>query len=279
MPSRLTPGRFFGTEQRRREVGGFSLVECAFPPGLRLPSHSHETAFFYFVLDGASTENTRGADRDAATGTLVFHPAGETHANHWLDTGGRCLHLELSPAAGERREEIAALLDRPFEARGGPTAWLAARLYREFRGADPASGLAIEGLILELLAMAARSRSLPAEPQPPRWLSQAREMLHERFSDPLSLDEIAAAVGVHPSHLARVFRQQHQCTVGEYVRRLRLEFACHHLTSSDTPLAELALAAGFADQSHFSKTFRHAIGVPPGEFRRRSRPCKRETTD
>jgi quercetin dioxygenase-like cupin family protein len=97
MPGRLTPGRFFGTVQRRREVGGFALVECAFSPGLRLPSHSHETAFFYFVLDGASTESTSGADRGAAAGTLVFYPAGEPHANHWLDTGGRCLHLELSP--------------------------------------------------------------------------------------------------------------------------------------------------------------------------------------
>jgi AraC family transcriptional regulator len=94
--------------------------------------------------------------------------------------------------------------------------------------------------------------------------------VHDRFNDPLSLEAIAAAVGVHPSHLARVFRQQHQCTVGEYVRRLRLEFACHHLTTSDTPLAEIALAAGFADQSHFTKTFRRHIGTPPAQFRRRS---------
>ena len=58
---------------------------------------------------------------------------------------------------------------------------------------------------------------------------------------------------------------------GEYVRRLRVEIACQRLASSDMPLAEIALAAGFSDQSHFTKTFRHYNGMTPGEYRRRLR--------
>jgi len=52
------------------------------------------------------------------------------------------------------------------------------------------------------------------------------------------------------------------------VRKLRVDAACRQLTTSDKPLSEIALSAGFADQSHFTKTFRRLTRTTPGEFRR-----------
>jgi AraC family transcriptional regulator len=86
-------------------------------------------------------------------------------------------------------------------------------------------------------------------------------------------------VGVHPAHLARVFRQQYGCTLGDYVRRLRVEFACRRMTTGDTPLVEIALAAGFADQSHFTKTFKSLVGITPAEFQRQFRPRNADTRE
>jgi AraC family transcriptional regulator len=80
--------------------------------------------------------------------------------------------------------------------------------------------------------------------------------------------EVAAAAGVHPVHLARVFRKQFGMTVGEYQRRLRLAWAGKELLRGDTDLATLALEAGFADQSHFTRAFRWMTGMTPGELRR-----------
>ena len=81
------------------------------------------------------------------------------------------------------------------------------------------------------------------------------------------MDALAAAVGVHPSHLMRAFRQHHGCTVGEYVRRLRLEYACHLLSTTATSLTQTALDAGFAGQSHFNRAFKAFTGMTPSEFR------------
>jgi len=133
---------------------------------------------------------------------------------------------------------------------------------------DDVSPFAMEGLALELVAATARQREKVVERKPPRWLEQARELLHAHFADTLSLSEVAAAVGVHPAHLARVFRQQYRCSVGDYLRKLRVEFACRQLATSDRPLLEIALAAGFADQSHFSKTFKSLRGMTPSEYQR-----------
>ena len=103
--------------------------------------------------------------------------------------------------------------------------------------------------------------------KPPRWLLQARELIASRFSENLTLTEVAHAVGVHPVHLAQTFRKKYQCTIGDYVRKLRIEFACHELATTGKPIVDIALAAGFCDQSHFARTFKRAIGAAPSQYR------------
>jgi AraC family transcriptional regulator len=82
------------------------------------------------------------------------------------------------------------------------------------------------------------------------------------------LSGLAQSVGVHPVTLARAFRHAFGCTVGEYVRSLRIERAAHQLAQTELSLAEIALGAGFSDQSHFSNLFRHHTGLSPSKFRR-----------
>jgi AraC family transcriptional regulator len=91
--------------------------------------------------------------------------------------------------------------------------------------------------------------------------------LHERLQENVGLGDIAEIVGVHPAHLARTFRRCYGCTVGDYVRSLRLERARQELRVSDRPLAEIALALGYADQSHFATSFKQQTGMTPGTFR------------
>jgi AraC family transcriptional regulator len=68
--------------------------------------------------------------------------------------------------------------------------------------------------------------------------------------------------------LARGFRKAYGRSVGAYLRWLRVARAARELAETDAPLAEIALAAGFADQSHFSNVFRRETGLSPSAFRR-----------
>ena len=86
------------------------------------------------------------------------------------------------------------------------------------------------------------------------WVFVARDLLRDRFSLSLTRSDIAAAVGVHPVQLARQFRRTFRCSAGEYVRRVRIDVACELLRTSK-PLSDIALGAGFSDQSHFSRVF------------------------
>lgn len=136
---------------------------------------------------------------------------------------------------------------------------------------DQAAPLAIEGLLLELLAAGARSSSQVSGTQP-AWLGDVIEMLRSHSGSHWTLSQLATAVQVHPVTLARAFRRAHACSVGEYVRRLRLERAAQELGETTRPIAEIAMTAGFADQSHFSNVFRRQTGMSPSAFRRSLRP-------
>ena len=141
------------------------------------------------------------------------------------------------------------------------------RLYSEFHHLDEASPLAIEGQVLELLAAMSRRQVKTNRRIPPRWLSQAEEFLRAHFTEHLNLVMVSAAVGVHAVHLAREFRKHYACTAGDYIRRLRVEYACREIGKSSSSLAQIASAAGFSDQSHFCKVFRRLTGMTPAEYR------------
>jgi AraC family transcriptional regulator len=157
----------------------------------------------------------------------------------------------------------------PVEAHRSRAGWLALQLYTEFCTPDSASSLSIEGFSLALLGELARQKpSAERRGARPRWLRRAVERIDSGFLDSLSLTALAADVQIDPTHLARTFRQHYGCTMTEYVRRLRIEYAKRELLATSRPLSELALAAGFTDQAHFSRVFRQLTGLTPGAFRR-----------
>lgn len=251
---------------RLREVAGLSLAEATHPPGLQVPPHSHEKAHFCLLLQGRYEENCGKDIIVRGPSTLAFMPSGAIHSNRIHSTGIRFFSIEMTRCWLNRANGHLAFIRGLTQFDNGPLPWLAMRLYREFQSEDDVSPLAMEGLVLELVAGLARQNS-HSEKQNAKWLKKAKDFVHDRFQESISLTEIAEFAGVHPVSLARAFRRKYGCTVGEYVRQLRIEFACQKLTGSDASLVEIALSAGFPEQSHFSRTFKRLIGQTPSEYR------------
>jgi AraC family transcriptional regulator len=127
-------------------------------------------------------------------------------------------------------------------------------------------------LALGLLALVARTDPHPPEREhPPAWLATAEELLDPDSPEHPTLAGLAAEVGVHPAHLARVFRKHHGMSVGEYARTLRIDWAARRLAGSDTPIGLVALETGFCDQSHFTRTFKNHTGLTPARYRQATR--------
>lgn len=245
-----------GTVRRVSLVaGGFCVSDVAFAPHTRLARHSHPRGCIAVVLDGSVDKAFARLSGTVTQGALITMPPAEPHVDAFGRTGARLIVVETADD-----EELA--LDRDWSA-----LLVATKIARELVSPDAFTPLAVEGLALELAAAARRIGGSGAPP----WLLTAREMALDHALDSVSVSAIAAHVGVDPPLLARSFCRHFGASIGEYVRNARLDWAASQLVRGDAPLAALALDAGFADQSHFTRSFKRRTGLPPGRYRRAHR--------
>ena len=137
---------------------------------------------------------------------LIFHPSNEAHSDQFY-VAARCFNIQMNARWQERARQYSLSLNHPADFRGGLLLQLAMRLYNEFHKGDASSPLIVEGIALEMMGEACRPAAGKSASLPPGWLVAARDLLHEQFSESLTLSEIAYLVGVHPVHLAREFRR------------------------------------------------------------------------
>jgi AraC family transcriptional regulator len=247
---------------------GFRIIEKKYKRGLEFECHFREHAHFCYVLEGQYTESSGGSvSVTCPAGSLRFNPPGYEHAKSF-SAGTHCLLLEIDRAVFERVANLTDTLQRPADIRSILCGWLAHCLYQKFLQNDPLALISIEGILLKLLAETARQANgfAPAG-NVPRWLRIAHEYLDSNFQRPLTLAEVAGVAGVHRVHLAREFRRRFSITVGEFLRKKRVEYACHLVSKTNDPLAEVAMNCGFSDQSHLTAAFRRQVGLTPGRFR------------
>jgi len=266
MELRIQESPFAGRIIKSHEVAGLRLFDGIYSAKTKVPNHSHEQAVFCVALTGVCTEVFARKVRQYEASTVEFLPANQCHSIDFPFVDTRTFSIDISTYWLDRAREFSLRFDNSVHCQGGLLNGLIMKLYGEFRHLDAASALAIQGLALEMLAAVSRESSLP-ERQPQRWLTRAIEFLRESFTEHLTITQVATAAGVHPVYLAREFRRFNGCTIGEYVRRLRVERACRQLSSSDESLATIAAGAGFSDQSHFSRTFKRLVGMTPAQYR------------
>lgn len=261
----LPHGRFHGRILGARGACGIRMTEARIEPGRELPRHSHPLAFFCLLVEGGYREESGSLSTWYAPFTVAFHPPEEPHRSEMGAGGARVFNVEiptpwLDVSGGDLARPVA---DR----RGGELTWLATRLFREYRDGLPGPPLAVEALVCEMLARTGGSARL-ADRQKPVWLSRAIDLLQSEFRASLRIRDVAAAVGTHPTHLSRVFRNRMGVPIGDYVHRLRVRYAGEELCQPGARLADVAAAAGFADQSHLTRVFKRVTGVTPAVFRK-----------
>ena len=261
-------GAFYGRPLEEGAIGRFRASERVYAPRQTIARHSHERPYLCYVVSGRYRERNDAGEVEARPGMLLLHPADAAHSDRFEETEARLFMLEV-PALW--LDELSAPAFRqPAVHAGGVVAVLGARIRCEALTRDHLTPLAVEGLLLELVAASVRLAACPSQSPPPAWLRRARTFLDEASWRPTTLGELAKECGVHPSHLARSFRLHYGRSIGTYMRELRVSRAKELLVSPSrrVSLADVALNCGFADQSHLTRVFRRLEGVTPARYRR-----------
>lgn len=242
----------------------FFVAETTHAAGLRTPRHEHEFACAHVVLDGVYEESSPGSAVSASVGAAVLKPAGVAHWNRFRGGGSRTLRVQFDAGALGTAARFMPTRLGSFDLTS--SAAIVARLRAELAAQDDFTPLAVHALCLELVGMALDVGRRPGRDSPA--IHRAAAILRETPGAALSIGAVARDVGVNRTHLARCFRRAYGCSMGEYARGARLARALRLLESNDEPIAQIAVRAGFCDQSHFTRTCRRLVGVTPMAWRR-----------
>jgi AraC family transcriptional regulator len=269
----LRGGEFYSPVQARLGTDDVLLSELRQPCSRNVPRHEHELAYVTVVLRGDYLEGDRGKLDELRPLTAVFNPAGAAHSTV-IGPSGACL-FTIELCEGNLRHLGLSLPRRTtFDRGAGAMLWPGLRLYSAFKthiaGAKAMDNGVVEAHVLEMLGAIAGFEA--SESKAPRWFGGVKERLHEGFREPLRMRDLAREAGVHPVHLARVFRRMENRTPGEYQQRLQVRAACELLRDLEWPLVVIAAECGFSDQSHFTRIFRRMTGTTPAQFRRAVAP-------
>jgi AraC family transcriptional regulator len=242
-----------------------SLRAVRYRPSSKMAAHHHDEATLCLVLSGRYQDRIRGQETEHRRGDLLFCPPFEDHAQSFSSHGA--FKLLMQPT-GEALDYIAdrRAFDRASFVGSHRLAAIGAQLAAELRAPDPSSGIIVEGLVAEMLGFVVRS-TFGSSAGPSRTMRAAKDYIAEHACTGLTLDQIAAAVGCEALGLSGNFRRTYGLSVGEYLRRVRLDRAAERLAGGTTPLAVLASECGFYDQAHFTRAFKAAYGLPPGRYR------------
>jgi AraC family transcriptional regulator len=148
-------------------------------------------------------------------------------------------------------------------------ATLLGAMVQDLRDGSPAGALVGDSLIAALVAHLWGGQVLRPVPHglPPAACRRVLAHIEERLDTPVSLAELAGLARMSVRHFCRAFRASMGCSPHQYLLRQRVERARQLIAARQMPLCDIAQAAGFADQSQLTRTFRKQVGITPAAYR------------
>ncbi len=175
----------------------------------------------------------------------------------------------LAALSGRLRDDLSLVLEKTLQT------LVAAYIRRAFDRLIPATCLEMEGRALLLVDCLLRLHQTPRADAAsargglsPRNLRRVRDFIVEHLAKDICLNDLAELTNLTSKHFAHAFKQSTGLPPHQYLIAQRIEVSKHRLIEERTNLAQIALECGFTDQSQFTATFRKAVGVTPGTWRR-----------
>lgn len=225
--------------------------------------HFHDNTHISFVLHGGCQEKKR--DRyERLPGRITCYYAGEPHQVMNVADHSRHINIEIEPGFFQdhhiAESSLFAALSKNPDAK-----FLMLDIYREIVAADDLEKSSIHLLLLNLIFNTNKFGSGDALPP---WVNIVKERLNDNWNENTSLQELAETAGVHPVTISKYFPRYFSCTLGEYMRKLKIERSLALVKSPEASLTAVAYECGFADQSHFIRTFKQLTGFLPANYQK-----------
>ncbi|WP_222983743.1 helix-turn-helix domain-containing protein [Flagellimonas meishanensis] len=266
----LKKGSYYGTKRSELQNDGFVLSEY----GYHAPEtdwHYHENPYFMFVLEGNLKDINRKGTNLCPPGSFIFHNWQDIHKNTKETQYAKGFHIELDSAWFNEKSHGPLLWEGSTLLTDPRLYQIFLNIYSEFHINDDHSGVSLDCLMLQLCNELCDISEVKLQRRP-QWVGKLQEIIYD---DPMqvTLKSLSDILGIHPVHLSRSVPKYLDTTLGDYIRRSKLRRSFHLLIDSKHSLTEIAYLCGFADQSHFTRSFKQYFNKTPKSFRRQLGGC------
>lgn len=276
---------------------GIRVLKChlaAFAPGQIINFHKHSEYEFHFIPKGKGKVILVDQTYDLHEGLFYLTGPDLVHYQESDDVDPMyelCLHLDIVPLgsggeaggwgdeleAAEARECIA-LLDRMplvpvadrYHAMNG---FLEA--YRIWEEQPAGFYTLMKQAIVQILLRLTRvfvnpdgRTGIPERNMSYHRYELATQYIQDNESLPISLEQVAATIGISPRQLQRIFRREGGTTFHDYLEHIRLTAICSDLVRTDDPIEEIALRHGYANPNYLYPVFKNKYHATPSAYRK-----------
>ncbi|WP_103070438.1 helix-turn-helix domain-containing protein [Aquimarina sediminis] len=225
--------------------------------------HYHENLHICFVYEGGKAQTKHQTTYSKKDGSVFFYHAEELH--RWISPTptSRSANIEIGRSFLKKynftEQDIKKAIDTNVNTKA-----IILRIQKELLCSTHINHVHLQCLLLELVSCQKQKKYLST----PRWVVLLHELLHEKWNEVVSLEEISKYVGAHPVTVSKNFRKYFHCTLGEYRRKLKVEKTIDLIKNTSLSLSEIAFLCGFTDQSHFTRNFKKHTGFLPRDYRK-----------
>jgi AraC-like DNA-binding protein len=262
----LQAGVFSGDAKNVMHTDHAVLSEIAYAPG-KADWHYHENAFISLMLQGQILEENKRTIMDCRPGTLLFQHWQEPNIHSCLKKHTKIFMVEFSPSWFINNSINTQHLEGSWDIKHPEIKILFHHLYKESKLLYTGLNIALQALLIQIMELLLPQKS-GKDKHHPAWTKKLEEILHFNTDEKISLDYLAVELGIHPVYLCRNFKKYFHSTLGEYLRKIKVERSLILLYQTDKSLTEIAFECGFADQSHFIRCFREINHSSPLQYRK-----------
>ncbi|SHL79124.1 transcriptional regulator, AraC family [Chitinophaga jiangningensis] len=257
----LEAGTYVGHRVRQQLFDGIIASENFYETGTISDWHFHKNPHFSHILNGGSREMRANGPEQQLPGASLYYYPGIAHQNIDYQSGTRIFNLEFTPAFFSTYNMDIPQESWMFNRNSQWNSHLLVSIMAEYYLGNNIT--AVHQLCLNLL-----SNATAADEINPAWTKQIKEAMYDNWNHPLSLSDLAAQVALHPVTISRYFPRYFGCTLGEYLRKIKIEKALAMIRLKKQSLTEIAYDCGFADQAHFIKTCKRLTGITPKQYQK-----------
>lgn len=258
----LNKGQYSGDILQMREYNGIIASRTSYDGNYNSAFHYHENPHITFIVQGGNLETKKGESTIRNSNDVMFYFSGEWHQTKPTNSNTKNLNLEIDTDFlvnnNISENQIKEAVVKKFD-----TSFYIVNMYAELIFNDELTESSVQSILFNLIADRKSKNYQSIE-----WCNRLKQVLNDEWYLNHSLTDLSLKTGVHPVTISKYFPKYFGCTIGDYMRRLRISHSLRLIKDNPESLTEIALKCGFADQSHFTRVFKSYTGLNPLTYRK-----------